>query len=185
MSDRKYTVQEIDWMRKSVEQILTVFNVSYNGAQRAIEIEQRLRTYMANGTEPCDLASAAEDQRRKQFLSVIRQQESESAYRRSLPPPPPPPKTADEVLERWFSECVAKYPGASTVAKELYDGFSGRTLMRFANECAPDGVHISQRDMERFLDANGVRSRRAMFNHTYDGIRHVLYGNVISGGYST
>lgn len=94
-------------------------------------------------------------------------------------------KTADDVLEEWYARCVAKYSGASEEAKKLYDGLSGRTAKRFANQHAPDGVHITQKDMERFLDKKGVRSRGSMFAKRYDGIQHIAYGDVRSGNYGT
>jgi len=63
----------------------------------------------------------------------------------------------------------------------------GMTLLRYANKHAPDGCNITIRDMERFLDEKGVRSRRLgwLGSKTYDGIRHIIYGNVRRGNYGT
>lgn len=88
------------------------------------------------------------------------------------------------VLEEWFSDCVAKYDGATATSDHLYDGM-GHSLMAFANRRAGNGVHISKNDMESFLDKKGVRSRNAMFNKRYDGVQIIIHGNVRSGNYGT
>jgi hypothetical protein len=60
----KYSVDEIDRMRETVRRLLTPKGgglYSYNPEQRTKEIEERLRTYMLNGTEPSELEKSAED----------------------------------------------------------------------------------------------------------------------------
>ena len=54
---RKYSVAEIDRMRDAVALMVPVRE---SNLDRVIEIEERLRTYMANGTEPDELESAAD-----------------------------------------------------------------------------------------------------------------------------
>jgi len=54
MSERKYSVSEIDRMRKAIEWSFPT-GVSYDAVDRAAEIEERLRTYMLNGTDPKEL----------------------------------------------------------------------------------------------------------------------------------
>jgi glutamyl/glutaminyl-tRNA synthetase len=51
---RKYSVEEIDAMRKSIEWSYPS-GVSYYAHERSAEIENRLRTYMQNGTTPAEL----------------------------------------------------------------------------------------------------------------------------------
>ncbi len=184
MSDRKYTVDELDRMRRAIERCYPS-GVPYMAAQRAAEVEDRLRTHMQNGTEPKELEEAAAARFQSEMKERNLHDEFVQEVMKRRPPPPPPPKSAQEVLERWFDECVAQYPDASVEAKDLYDGYSGRTLTSYANQHAPDGVNITQSDMEKFLDKKGIRSRRAMFNKRYDGIRHVIHGDVRSGNYST
>jgi hypothetical protein len=55
---RKYTVAEIEEMRKSVT-CMFPSGVSYYPAARAKEIEERLRTYMTAGVTPKELNKAA------------------------------------------------------------------------------------------------------------------------------
>lgn len=180
---RKYTVEEIDQMRKSIEWSYPS-GVSYYPEQRAAEVESKLRTYMQNDTSPEELAEMA---RRRSEIEAAAQQQREVLFRemRAAAPPPRVLSSKEDVIDEWFQTCVARYAGASVEARELFDGFSGRTLKRFANQHAPDGVHITQKDMERYLDAKKVRSRSAMFAKRYDGIRHVIHGNVRSGNYGT
>jgi len=52
---RKYTVAEIDQMRKHIEWSYPT-GVSFNGAERSAEVERRLRTYMMAGIEPKEIA---------------------------------------------------------------------------------------------------------------------------------
>jgi hypothetical protein len=57
---RKYSIAEIDRMRNAVR--LTIPDRGDSGVQ-IIEIEERLRTYMSNGTEPEELEIATEAER--------------------------------------------------------------------------------------------------------------------------
>ncbi len=62
MSDaRKYTVAEIDRMRRAISQRenLSMQGQSFYPNERHAKIEDMLRTYMANGTEPEELERAA------------------------------------------------------------------------------------------------------------------------------
>jgi len=58
MADRKYSVAEIDLMRRYVA--ATVLDFSMTPEFRAATIEERLRTYMLNGTDPDELRVVAE-----------------------------------------------------------------------------------------------------------------------------
>lgn len=179
----KYTVAEIDRMRRAIEGSYPS-GVIYNGKERAAEVEDRLRTHMQNGTTVTELEEVA----RASFEADIAAQKRHSemiAEHRAKAPPPRVLKTATDVIDEWFETSVAKYKGASVTAKELYDGFGGATLTSFANQNAPDGVNVTQSDMERYLDRKGIKSRSAMFAKRYDGIRHVMFGNVRSGNYGT
>ncbi len=63
---RKYSVAEIDCMRDDVEFI--VYEETHGGANRAdysTIVENRLRTYMLNGTEPQELTDKANTYRAK------------------------------------------------------------------------------------------------------------------------
>lgn len=179
---RKYSVAEIDAMRKSIT--WSYGSGSYDPAQRAADTEDRLRTYMQNGTEPEELAEMA-----KQRLDAdLAHQRAAIAFQKEMRAKAPPPrvlKTKEDVIDEWYQTSVAHYEGATDTAKDLYDGFMGKTLKRFANNHAPDGINVTQRDMEKYLDAKGVRSRNAMFAKRYDGICHIIHGNVRSGNYGT
>lgn len=59
---RKYSVAEIDQMRSAVER---GFSRPADPMKAALIIEDRLRTYMLNGTEPEELERAAEDFHKK------------------------------------------------------------------------------------------------------------------------
>ncbi len=56
MTDRHYTVSEIETMRAAIR--ASFGGGSFYPAERAAEIEQRLRTYMQNGTAPDELVAA-------------------------------------------------------------------------------------------------------------------------------
>lgn len=64
--DRKYSLEEIDRMRKDVA-TLCAHNGGYDPKEQIVKIEERLRTYMANGTEPEELSAAA----RKHFDGLL------------------------------------------------------------------------------------------------------------------
>ena len=180
---RKYTIDEIDQMRSHIRWSYPS-GVGYFTKDRDADIENRLRTYMQNGTTVAELEKMA---RAIHARDIKRAPSALEFYARQREGQPPPRvlKTAADVIDEWFQTCVAKYAGAESDANELYDGLMGRTLKNFANKNAPDGVHITQKDMERYLDSKGIKSRRAMFAKRYDGIRHVIYGDVRSGNYGT
>lgn len=182
--ERKYSIAEVEGMRQSVETLCTRYGQSYDPKERVIQVEQQLRTYMQNGTDPKELAEAASERIRREIEAQDRMQEM-YRQRAAAAPKPRELKTKEDVLEEWFATCVAKYEQASVTAKELYDGFGGHTLKSFANQKAPSGIHLRQSDMERFLDKKGIRSRNAMFAKRYDGIRHIIHGDVRSGNYGT
>jgi hypothetical protein len=191
---KKYTIDEIDQMRSHIRWSYPS-DVVYCTKDQDADIENRLRTYMQNGTTVAELekmARAIHERNIKPIRAIhernIKRGEAElEFYDRQCESQPPPRvlKTAADVIDEWFQTCVAKYAGAESKAKELYNGLMGRTLKNFANQNAPDGVHITQKDMERYLDSKGIKSRRAMFAKRYDGIRHVIYGDVRSGNYGT
>ncbi len=56
MIDRKYNIAEIDRMRTAIKWSYGEGN--YDPQERNADIENRLRTYMANGTEPEELEEA-------------------------------------------------------------------------------------------------------------------------------
>lgn len=63
---RKYSVDEIDRLRRIVEQewlfgrgpVRTGFSRSYRSDEKAVAVEAMLRTYMFNGTDPEELERA-------------------------------------------------------------------------------------------------------------------------------
>jgi hypothetical protein len=180
---RQYSIKEIDQMRRSLRDMYPT-GVSYKSSERAAEVEDRLRTHMQNGTDPADLEKAA----REAMDQEIKAHEHHQELMRQMAKAAPPPrvlKTKDDVIDEWYQTCVAHYEGASVTASDLYGGFGGQTLKSFASRRAPDGIHITQRDMEKFLARKGVRTRGAMFAKRYDGIMHIMYGNVRSGNYGT
>lgn len=64
MAERRYTVAEIDRMRIAVEQLFPM-DIAYDRAVRAKQAEERLRTYMLNGTEPEELEQHAKEARER------------------------------------------------------------------------------------------------------------------------
>lgn len=54
MAERKYSVAEIDRMRRSIRWSYPT-GISCYEHERAADIENRLRTYMQNGTDPEEL----------------------------------------------------------------------------------------------------------------------------------
>jgi hypothetical protein len=53
MAERKYSVSEIDRMRRAITEV--VWDQHWSPKTQAPVIEDRLRTYMLNGTEPEEL----------------------------------------------------------------------------------------------------------------------------------
>ncbi len=56
--DRKYSVKEIDRMRCAVENIISIMDI---GRPDDSNVEDRLRTYMINGTDPEELEAESEE----------------------------------------------------------------------------------------------------------------------------
>ncbi len=74
MSERKYSVSEIERMRDALRWILIQPGVTYYEDQKAAEIEEQLRTYMLAGTAPEELeAKQADVIRFRQELALRRQ----------------------------------------------------------------------------------------------------------------
>ena len=59
MNERTYNVNEIESMRQSLRWILIQPNVSYYPQDMEAKIEGQLRTYMAAGIDPAELANRA------------------------------------------------------------------------------------------------------------------------------
>jgi hypothetical protein len=55
MSERKYSVQEIERMRSALRWIITPVNQCFYPDEINKQIENQLRTYMLAGTEPNEL----------------------------------------------------------------------------------------------------------------------------------
>lgn len=55
MTERAYTVSEIDQMRSAIRFQLTPVNLSFYQDEVNRQIEEQLRTYMLAGIEPVDL----------------------------------------------------------------------------------------------------------------------------------
>jgi len=64
MERRKYTLAEIDEMRAAIKDTYPS-GVPFYPAQRAVEIEAQLQTYMLNGTSPLELEARAAELRRQ------------------------------------------------------------------------------------------------------------------------
>ena len=96
MVERKYTIQEIEGMRQSIGWSYPP-NVPYYAEARAAEIEDQLRTYMANGTEPKEVSEMA-----RARISAFQQAEIAAAeYRRKCAENNPPQKQT--FLQRLFA----------------------------------------------------------------------------------
>jgi hypothetical protein len=59
MAERKYSLSEIDAMRMALQCLLIHPGVPYQPVEKTKEIEEQLRTYMINGTDPEELTKAA------------------------------------------------------------------------------------------------------------------------------
>ena len=64
---RKYSVEEIDRMRRAISRGRFFGDGAYRPAERTEQIESLLRTYMLNGTTPLEL----EAERQKQLQAEI------------------------------------------------------------------------------------------------------------------
>jgi hypothetical protein len=82
MGKRKYSVEEIDAMRGSVR-CMFPSGVSYRREERTKEIEERLRTYMVNGTTPEELSAAAQDFQKREYDVFRQRMECERRFRQS------------------------------------------------------------------------------------------------------
>jgi len=60
MTERKYSVSEIDKMREAILRLYPL-GVPYRANERAADAENRLRTHMQNGTGPEELERAARE----------------------------------------------------------------------------------------------------------------------------
>jgi len=60
--ERKYSMSEIDRMRRAIRWSYPT-GVSFNGAERDADIENRLRTYMQNGTTVEEIEEWSRQQR--------------------------------------------------------------------------------------------------------------------------
>jgi hypothetical protein len=71
MSDRQYSVDEIARMRKAVSMLLHPVALSaYRGPSKIAEIEDQLRTYMLNGTDPEELEELAQAARQIRYPAL-------------------------------------------------------------------------------------------------------------------
>lgn len=61
MSEKAYTVSEVDRMRKAITDYGFPIGVSYYPVDRAKEVEERIRTYMVAGVDVADLEEALRD----------------------------------------------------------------------------------------------------------------------------
>lgn len=62
MTDRKYSVNEIDRMRRAIHQRACQPGQSFSPQERNAMIEGMLRTYMQNGTDPQELEQEAAEE---------------------------------------------------------------------------------------------------------------------------
>ena len=71
MAERKYSIGEIDRMRKAIEWCYPT-GVPYLAAERAADVENRLRTYMQNGTDPEELEKMENDRLEAAYRRVAK-----------------------------------------------------------------------------------------------------------------
>jgi hypothetical protein len=65
MAERRYTVAEIDRMRSALRLIIIRPNTNYYPDEMERKIEDQLRTYMLNGTDPEELDRLRDEQLRR------------------------------------------------------------------------------------------------------------------------
>lgn len=58
--ERKYSISEIDQMRRALEALASYRHQVFHPAERAAAVEDRLRTHMLNGTDPEELEEEAQ-----------------------------------------------------------------------------------------------------------------------------
>jgi hypothetical protein len=66
-SERKYSVSEIDQMRRAVNEMLMRPGTVFRASERTVAVEERLRTYMLNGTDPEELRKSAAEHIERMF----------------------------------------------------------------------------------------------------------------------
>lgn len=66
---RKYSISEIDRMRSALE--WSYGGGVYNAAARSAEVEDRLRTYMLNGTDPEELEERTASRRNAEHDAAV------------------------------------------------------------------------------------------------------------------
>lgn len=74
MTERSYTIREIDQMRDNVYRLMQSFSGTRRGyslsAPNATAVEERLRTYMIAGIHPADLALEASEDYQRKYLAL-------------------------------------------------------------------------------------------------------------------
>lgn len=68
--EQKYSIHEIDRMRAAIATAIQSPGL-YNDADRAAAIEDRLRTYMQNGTTPEELEANAMEKAKQRMEALI------------------------------------------------------------------------------------------------------------------
>lgn len=97
---RKYSLDEIDQMRRDIDRIVEGVRhyqwspsgcfssgITYNAAERAAKIEDRLRTYMQNGTDPAELEAKVKSIHDAEQKDIDRQRDAWIAKNGPVPVP--------------------------------------------------------------------------------------------------
>jgi hypothetical protein len=71
MAQRPYTVSEIERMRQALQIINTPIGISYSQTAIDARVEDQLRTYMVNGTEPDELGRRAAETKHRYFTREV------------------------------------------------------------------------------------------------------------------
>jgi hypothetical protein len=108
---RKYSVAEIDAMRRSVERMSKRVGGPNGGTDFDIRVEQRLRTYMVAGAAPDEMERAAEEAF-KQYLADYEEyyqslqrywmRETEQSAKREPPVTPRSPRRPRMFSAEWW-----------------------------------------------------------------------------------
>lgn len=71
MREPRYSVSEIERMRRAIWDLRTVNEGSYSPSAMSVRVEAELQTYMHNGTTPEELELAEIEHRRRTTIRVI------------------------------------------------------------------------------------------------------------------
>ena len=86
-----------------------------------------------------------------------------------------------QLLDLWYSDRVAKFEGATSTVRDLYED----SLVVFVKREAKETVHIDEGVMLDYLKGKGVTIRSINGKKVFQGIKPIIGGSIRSGNYMT